>query len=522
VADCTLKTAPCRRVPLHRVFLSLLLASLGLPPPDEAVAQRQRNEQEFTRQLLLIAPFAPDSGTELQLGRRVADGLRSRLNDMLPGREVELARNDSVRARLIRAGFSPDSVRLMATAWQLGRSLRADEVVVGTVASTPDGFRVTARMALARDLRLVQPLPVVEERTLGDAVRRMAQNVADARKQLVHHRRCENFMREGRYADAMRSARAGIAEYRQGAIVRTCLTLALRHGGGSARDLLASARDVLAIDPESAHALEAAGIALDTMQAREEAAEMWTRLFATDTSNLERGERVVWALHENGNSPAAEPLILKLSGMHPSVTRLFHLQWRIANSNRNRELAISTGEELLKRLPDMALDSAFVTRLAAVYETDGQRFKAIATAARGVADIPDAAQLYALYTRLVRTEADTVLPRGLALFPRSAELLAMNAEALRAEGRLVEALTALRHAVDLDPTLPQGELTVAQAEFDLGRPDSSLASLRRVVSRLRGEEAVSGTVAGGSSSTPYTSGTLGPDASVRRFTPRPA
>ena len=79
-----------------------------------------------------------------------------------------------------------------------------------------------------------------------------------------------------------------------------------------------------------------------------------------------------------------------------------------------------------------------------------------------------------------------MLPRGLALFPQSAELLAMNAAELREQGKLVEALAVTRRAVAIDPTLPQGELSIAQAEFDLGRPDSALAALHRLVDHARG------------------------------------
>ena len=83
----------------------------------------------------------------------------------------------------------------------------------------------------------------------------------------------------------------------------------------------------------------------------------------------------------------------------------------------------------------------------------------------------------------MRGESDSVLPRGIARFPKNAELLALQATALRAEGRTAEALSATRQAVALEPLLPQGELAIAQAEIDLGRPDSALAALHRLVER---------------------------------------
>ena len=134
--------------------VALCLATLL---PAAADAQRSRGEPEFTRQGLLVAPFALGPGTDRELGGRVSEELRERLDDLLPNREVEMVRNDSVRAKLERAGFAPDSAASLPTLRQLSRSLRADEILVGTVARGPDGIRLTAQLVLARDVRLRQP-----------------------------------------------------------------------------------------------------------------------------------------------------------------------------------------------------------------------------------------------------------------------------------------------------------------------------------------------------------------------------
>jgi tetratricopeptide (TPR) repeat protein len=481
----SLRSPPSHSRRGHRWPVAGVALCLATLLPAAAGAQRSRGEPEFTRQGLLVAPFALGPGTDRELGGKVSEQLRERLDDLLPNREVEMVRNDSVRAKLERAGFAPDSAASLPTLRQLSRSLRADEILVGTVARGPEGFRLTAQLVLARDVRLRQPYAPVTGPSLDAVTKALASTVAASRVQLAPQRRCENALREQKPADAVRAAREGVAAYPNGALVRTCLTQALRYGGAPATEVLEAARGVLAIDAGSAQALEVAAMALDSLHRRAEAADAWTRLFATDTGSLELGERVAWALFENDNAAAAEPIVLRLTASHPDL-RLLQLQWRVANVNRHWPLAVTTGEALLERDPQAALDSAFVARLATVYETNGQRYQAVATAARGVAAIPGAAQLYALYTRLVRAEGDSALPRGLALFPRSAELLAMNAEALRAQGKLVEALAATRRAVAIDPRLPQGELSIAQAELDLGRPDSALASLQRIVARARG------------------------------------
>ena len=90
----------------------------------------------------------------------------------------------------------------------------------------------------------------------------------------------------------------------------------------------------------------------------------------------------------------------------------------------------------------------------------------------------------------MKEEADTVIGRGIALYPNSAELLALNAKDLRAKGKVAEALDASKKAVALDSTIAQGRLMVAQAEIDLGRPDSALVTLRHAVSAGEDKSAV--------------------------------
>ena len=92
---------------------------------------------------------------------------------------------------------------------------------------------------------------------------------------------------------------------------------------------------------------------------------------------------------------------------------------------------------------------------------------------------PKDARLYWLYTQYIKAEADTVLPRGLALFPQNADLLSLNATQLRARGKVAEALAATRQAVALDSSLArgQGHLQIAQYEIELGQPDSALVAL---------------------------------------------
>ena len=469
-----------------RAALLVTIAILGATP-----AGAQRRNQEFTQQSILVSNFwvrgrdgkLPSlAKNDLKLGKEVGDWIRNRLDDLVNKRETKVVEGFDVREAVVRSGFAPDFPFTIAELRQQGQAFRTDEIIAGVATRLPDnGLRLDAEIVLYRDTRMRQPLEPVIAPSFDRAVEVLAKRINDARVQLRHQRRCENALRDGQGQRAIQSAREGIALYPRGSLARTCLMWALRATGAPAAQVLAEAETILGIDSVAPHAIEAAAVSLDSLRRRDAAATMWLRLYATDTASLELAERVVWAMAEGGNARRAEPLIVKLSDKFPDNMRLMRQKWRVANDNRSWKLAIDAGEKLLVGDPEAPKDSIFIVRLATAYRANGQTFKAIETVARGVASFPGDGRMYALYTQFVKEETDSVIPRGLALFPNNAAILALNAKELRARGQLAEALQASQKAVELDSTITQGRLLVAQAEMELGRPDSALHTLWRAV-----------------------------------------
>ena len=459
----------------------LVIGLLGIAPSLEA--QRGKKEPlEFTRQGLLIVNFVPGPGADLRLGRRAADAVRDRVAKLINKREVEVIDGGEIRTQLERAGFSPDTTFTIGEAHAIGKFLRADEFLIAQVTNGPSGPRISGQIVLLRDENLRQPLPEVGALKLDSAAMLFAKAIAAARLQLVPERRCENALREGSGNRAVAAAREGVTLYPQSTIARTCLIWALRQMKGMSSELLTVSRDLLTHDSTNVHAMEGAATALDSLRHRDEAATMWLRLAATDTANVELGYKISFALLDNGNAKRAEPFILALTQRFPDDIRFVQQKWRITYENKSWDRAIEAGEALLARDVGALADSTFYLRLATAYHNVKKPFKAIETAAHGVATFPNDVRLYSLYTQYLRAEADTVIPRGLALFPKSAELAAINAKDLRSKGKLAESLDATKRAVELDSTMAQGRLTVAQLEIELGRPDSALVALRRAVS----------------------------------------
>ena len=442
-----------------------------------------RPVQEFTRQELLVSNFGVDSGVTLGEARRVADALASRLDDLVDGPEARVVSRRDVRFQLVSAAYSPDSALTRGDLRVLGQKLRADELIVGTLRRTARGMRLSAQLVLTRDERFVQPLPIVVGSDADAMAAELAPSIVALRRQIPHERRCENHLRAGRGRQALDAARAGIAVVPIGALVRTCFVIALRHVGSPAALVLDEARALLALDAGNAHALEGAAVALDSLGQRDEAGDMWLRLVATDSTNVDLIGRVGWGLTFGGNALRAEPLIARASAAHPANLNLLRQLWFIAFENDNWPVAVEAGERLLAEDELAVGDPTFFLKLATAHRAHGQPFKAIEIASRGVTGFPTNARLYALYTQFVRAEADTAIPRGLALFPESAELLAMNAQVLRSAGRVAESLESFRLAVTIDSTLPQVHLLLAQAALELGQPDSALTWLRRGLTR---------------------------------------
>ncbi|MEO5568063.1 MAG: hypothetical protein ABIR92_06205 [Gemmatimonadaceae bacterium] len=465
-----------------RVVAAMALAGAVCLLPHPSIAQR-RPAQEFTRQGLLITNFAVGSGIDLRTGRRAGDFVRGRVAKLVDKRAITVIDDYDIRDKMYRAGFNPDSTYTVEQIFSIGRVLRADEYVEARVTRDQNRTRLTATLVLMRDKRMQQPLPAVTGATLEEAADAMARNVNAALGQLVLQRRCENALREGKGSVALSNAREAVTLYPSAVLARICLGWALRATGASDVEVLTVAEEILAIEPTSFHALESAALALDSLRRKDAAATMWLRFAATDTNDLELAHRAINSMMFGGTPKRAEPLVLNLSNRYRDNVPMAQQKWRVTFETKNWPKALEAGEFLLERDSIARADSTFWLRLATVYRASNLPFKAVETLARAVSSFPRDPRLYALYTQYVKTEADSVLPRGLQLFPQSADLQALNAKELRGRGKLAESLEATKRAIELDSAMSQGELMVAQLEMELGRPDNALSSLRRALTK---------------------------------------
>ena len=468
-------TRAFRRV-ARALSVATLLAMVWHPARNPLGAQRQ---QEFTEQGLLVAPF---KSADRKLGNKVADEIRGRVEKAGNKRELEVIDEKAMTTALFNAGFPADMVPDLTQVRALSRYLRADEYLMGSVDRTPAGFRVSARLILARDVRMQQPLPDAVDPDAERAAARMASAVTEARRQLVPQRRCENHLREGRAAQAMDAAREGVRLYPRSTLARRCLLAAQLAIGTPADSILTVAGEMLRADSASFHALEGAAQAYDVLKNKDRAAEMWLRLQRSDTTDVELGERVVTALVLDGNSLKAQPLVTRLSDAMPEHLGLMRLRWQVLFANKSWKEASRVGGILLATDSLSVKDSTFFLRLATAYKSNGDAVRAVEIAARGLQQFPKDPRLFSTYVQLVRGEAVDGLTRGLAAFPQNAEFKVMQSQDLKVRGKAEESVDAMREALALDSTIQHGHLQLARAQAELGQNDSAFATLKRALS----------------------------------------
>ena len=456
--------------------VATLLAVIGNPARTTLGAQRQ---QEFTQQGLLVSPF---KSNERKLGNKVADEIRGRVEKAGNKRELEVIDEKSMTTALFNAGFPADMVPDLSQVRALSRYLRADEYLMGSVDKTPAGYRINARIILARDVRMQQPLPDVVDPDADRAAARVASAVTEARRQLVPQRRCENALRDGKANQAMDAAREGVRLYARSTLARRCLLAAQLAVGTPADSILAVVGEMLRVDSSSFHALEGAAQAYDVLKNKDRAAEMWLRLQRSDTADVELGERVISALLYDGNSLKAEPLVTRLSDAMPDRLSLMRLRWQVLFTNKSWKEASRVGAILLATDSLSMKDSTFFLRLATVHKSTGDAVRAVEIAARGLQLFPKDPRIFSTYVQLVRGEAVEGLTRGLAAFPQNAEFKVMQSQDLKTRGKAEESVDAMREALALDSTIQHGHLQLARAQAELGQNDSAFVTLKRALS----------------------------------------
>jgi tetratricopeptide (TPR) repeat protein len=431
---------------MHRRGLQVAGLVSALAGAVAPVAAQSRTVEPDAR--ILVATFR---STDRGLGVAGADAIRSRVAQEVPQKQLLVIRKEDINGTLAASGYAADSALSPSDMRELAKLMRADEILDGTVTKTPDGgVRVDARLLLARDVSLAQPLPPASARNVGDAARQIARDLKEARKQLAANKRCENHLRDRQYDQAIAAAREGVAAYPQATLARLCMVSALREQKAAPEAIIAASNEVLAIDPTSRIAL---GLLYEAQKAKgqnEAAVATLTRMQKADPSNTQLAQTIAAELARLDPAKAL-PVLQPLVDQNPGDIELMKLLWAIQLRAQQYKPAIQTGEALA-RLDTSVVDSTYYTRMIAAFLADSQPQRAAEFAGRAVQRYPQSASAHAVF-----------------------------AQTLRRAGQLQQAAEHYAQAVRIDPKVEPGYVALIVTQCELNQADAAFASSQAAI-----------------------------------------
>jgi hypothetical protein len=204
------------------VFALVLMSGPAVAGAQPGVQQMQRGgppNPDTPR--ILVSTF---KSSEKDIGVQAADAVRRRISDQNSGKVLWVVTKRDIDATLSQSGYKPDSALSTSDLMELGKQVRADEVLDATVSKAPEGVKVEPRLLIKRGQTiLAQPLPPVTAKSAGDAAKDIEKALADARKSIAPFKACENELRAQKYDAAAAQGRAALTAYPQSTFGRLCV-----------------------------------------------------------------------------------------------------------------------------------------------------------------------------------------------------------------------------------------------------------------------------------------------------------
>ncbi|MBA2708154.1 MAG: hypothetical protein H0U59_10170 [Gemmatimonadaceae bacterium] len=426
------------RLSKPRAFVAL--AGFAALPLSGAFAQRAPADPPPK---VMVSTFA---SSEKDLGIQTADALRSRITRDVDAKRLTVIPKADINNTLTASGYSTTEALGPNDAKALANLLRADEYVEGTVSRTPTGVKIDARVVLARDNTLQQPLPSSEGANLNAAAQAVSRSYQQAREQFAGERNCSNLSREKKYAEAVLTARSALSKYSNGTIAMVCLANAYQ-ALQQTDSVLAVSERIGAIDTRNIAALRYKAEIYQARNNTAKATEALTSLMAADPSNERLRDQVIASLASTGQAGKAVPIIEEALRANPGDPKTLSMAWRVYLAAQSYEKALTIGAELIKA-DTAAADTSYFIRTASA-----------------------AAQL-------TPSRAGEIVAQGVARYPNNASLLLVQANALSKAGQNAQALVAARRAIQVNPRVDGGFAQLALIYSALNQPDSVISVIR--------------------------------------------
>src|SRR3954470_24282708 len=196
----------------HSGLVLAALATMGSAP---LVAQSTKTGERVMISVL--------QSSDKDLGVQAAEAIRNQLQKQTNIRDLVVVPKADINNSLVSSGYTTTEALAPGDAKALATLVRAPQYVDGTVAKTPTGYKIDARLIISRDMTRGQVLPSAQAAKLDDAANQVAKSIKDARRQLAGEETCHNNVMQDKYQEAVPAARAALAGYPNANIAAACL-----------------------------------------------------------------------------------------------------------------------------------------------------------------------------------------------------------------------------------------------------------------------------------------------------------
>ena len=444
------------------VAVALAIGSVSAPFELESQSTRTTGPAPDTPRLLVAVFQSADNLT----GFQASNAIRTRISNTFTPRQLYVTPWETIDGFLKSSGYKSDSSLGPSDLKELGRAMRADEILMGLVSKTGSGLRIEPRLARSTAIDQPQPLPVVEVTKPEDAARIIEKSYTEARKQLADVKTCENAIRDNQLPKAIAMARAGIAKYPNATIARLCLAQAF-YNAKQYDSSLAIIEEIKRLDPKNSFAYRMAYFNY-TDKGNDSAAVMSLVALSKLEPSPTLLSQIITALAKLGKPSMAIPIVDEMLAASPGDPQLLRQKWLLTlaaaaaadtGAPRNALLAQAiTAGETMARSDTSQADSTYFARQMAAAAASGNAAKQV--------------EFASLATQK---------------FPNNIEYWMIRGQAEKRAGQLEMALTSFNKALAINPKYPNLYVNIGLVYVEMNQPDSAIALARRAVAS--GEDA---------------------------------
>ena len=419
----------------------LALASLLALP---ALLSAQRTIQPPR---IMVTAFHSVKGEET-LGCQASTAVREKLADDNPQRILFVIPKDDLDKALEQSGYPPCTPLASNDAKALANFARADEYVEGLISKTSSGFKLDARLFLARDNTYSQPIQSVEGAKLGEVSGKFSRALDDVRRQLEEEKECYLATRLDKPREGMQKARDAIKRYSRAVLARVCLLQAMDKAKMPKDSMFAVAQEILQIDSSTRPAL-----VITSSWYREKAdtnryLNALLRLVAADPTNVRLVNEVITQLGGMRKFALAIPIIKHALSEQQGDVQLLSLAFRVYYGGEAWKDFLNVGDEIAK-IDTAMMDSSYFYRMAQAYAADSQPAK-----------------------------TGEMFAKASQKFPASASWYLLLAQSQRTAGQNQQAMETLKKALAAAPKTKGIYLQLARSYAETNQADSAMASVR--------------------------------------------